>query len=112
MNSRRFLILAYNNGEGAFNPREDRLTYLIEAKVDPYLSRNTKIDMKALKEDVLSAFLSRAKGVIGDSLLAKTTTVPLTETDSTTTHGEIADRYIEVSIVPNKKCIYLIRESC
>ena len=100
--------IAYNNGVVAFNPREDRLTYLIEAKVDPYLSRNTKIDMKVLKGDVLTAFLSRAKGLIGNTLLAKTTTVPLTETDATTTHGEIVDRYIEVSIT-KQKCIYSIK---
>ncbi len=98
--------IAYNNGVVAFNPREDRLTYLIEAKVDPYLSRNTKIDMKVLKGDVLTAFLSRAKGLIGNTLLAKTTTVPLTETDATTTHGEIADRYIEVSITKQKMYIF------
>src|SRR3989338_6678902 len=38
--------IAYRNGEVTFGPREDRLTYLIEAKIDPNLSRNTKIDMK------------------------------------------------------------------
>ncbi|MBI4972993.1 L,D-transpeptidase family protein [Candidatus Roizmanbacteria bacterium] len=98
--------IAYNNGEVTFSPRDERLSYLIEAKVDPHLNRNTRIDMKALKGDVLSAFLSRAKGLIGDSLLAKTTTVPLTETDTTTTHGEIADRYIEVSIVKQKMYVF------
>lgn len=98
--------IAYQNGEVTFSPREDRLAYLIEGKVDPYLSRNTKIDMKALKSDVLSAFLSRSKGLSGSSLLAKTTIIPLTEMETTTTHGEIADRYIEVSIAKQKMYLF------
>lgn len=98
--------IAYQNGEVTFSPREDRLAYLIEAKVDPYLSRNTKIDMKSLRADVLSAFLSRSKGLSGSALLAKTTTVPLTETETTNTHGEIADRYIEVSIAKQKMYLF------
>ena len=98
--------IAYRNGEVTFGPREDRLTYLIEAKIDPYLSRNTKIDMKKLKEDVLSTFISRSKGLKGDTLLTKTTLVPLVETETTTTHGEIATRYIEVNIAKQKMYLF------
>ena len=98
--------IAYRNGEVTFGPREDRLTYLIEAKIDPYLSRNTKIDMKKLKEDVLSTFISRSKGLKGDALLTKTTLVPLVETETTTTHGKIATRYIEINIAKQKMYLF------
>lgn len=98
--------IVYHNSKITFSPREDRLSYLIEAKIDPYLSRNTNIDMKALKADVLSAFLSRSKGDIDGELIARTTTVPLIETETTATHGEIAERYIEVSIAKQKMYLF------
>jgi len=102
---KRIYDVSYVNGEVVYTPHEDLLTSLIDNKVDPMLNRDKKIDLKTLKTNVLSAFTSRVQGKQSGPLLASTVLSPLKEVEQTNTHGEIAGRYIEISI--SKQKMYL-----
>lgn len=91
----------YRDGKVEFGAKEDALTYLLDAKIDPLIKRNRQVDMKTLKKNILSAFESRTRGINSGPLIAT-----IKNSDPTQTRGEIASRYIEVSISKQKMYLF------
>lgn len=85
----------------SYTHNDTLLTYLLDNKIDPLLTRSSKVDKKLLKNDVLSAFTARSRQVT-----AATQYIPLQQVESPNTHGEVAARYIEVSISKQKMYIF------
>lgn len=102
---KRIYDVSYVNGEVVYTPHEDVLFSLIDNKVDPLINRDKKVDIKTLGTNVLSAFTSRVQGKQSGPLLTSTVLSPLKEVEQTSTHGEIASRYIEINI--SKQKMYL-----
>lgn len=91
----------YVNGKVDFVPDEIKLKYVMEAKVDPLISRNKTIDMQVLRKSIITSFQSRAQG--NHSAIVR---VPVRILQSTNTQGEIASRYIEVDISSQKMYLF------
>lgn len=83
-----------------FIPQEVAIMYLIDAKIDPVVPRNRGIDKAKIRQDITASFLARSRGADSGPVLVTTS-----QKMPTTTHGEIASRYIEIDI--NQQKMYL-----
>lgn len=93
--------IEWGKDEVSFVPAQEVISYWIDAKVDPVIPRSKQIDKTKLKQDVISSFLARAKGGVNGPVLVKTSVK-----EPTVTHGEIAERYIEVNISQQKMFLF------
>ncbi|MFA5137037.1 MAG: L,D-transpeptidase [Patescibacteria group bacterium] len=98
---KKIFKVIYENDTVIFKAEEKMLTYLLDAKIDPFVSRNKHIDMSSLRKNVISAFESRTQGMHTAPVVAHTKVVEMTQT-----HGEIAERYIEVNLGQQKMFLF------
>ncbi|PIY68824.1 hypothetical protein COY90_03870 [Candidatus Roizmanbacteria bacterium CG_4_10_14_0_8_um_filter_39_9] len=85
----------------SYTHNDTLLTYLLDNKIDPLLTRSSKVDKKLLKSDVLSTFTARSRQVT-----ASTQYIPLQQRENPNTHGEVANRYIEVDVSDQKMFLF------
>jgi lipoprotein-anchoring transpeptidase ErfK/SrfK len=93
--------VSYDGAGVKFTADEQALGFLLDAKVDPIVARNRQVDMKALKTSIIASFHARTGGLSGGPVVAQ-----VMKTEPTRTHGEIAQRYIEVNIAAQKMYLF------
>lgn len=93
--------VSYDGTDVKFTADEKALGFLLDAKIDPLVARNRQVDMKTLKGNILASFHARTGGISGGPVVAD-----VRKTEPTQTHGEIADRYIEVNIASQKMYLF------
>lgn len=98
---KKMFAIRWEAGGVEYVPQETAIAYLIDGKIDPLVSRSRSIDKAKIREDIVSSFMARTKGEKSSPVLVKTS-----EKIPTTTHGEIAERYIEVDIAQQKMYLF------